>query len=168
MARQVSVLGISIGTRSMGIAILRGDVLMRWEMRSFPYTWSPEKLHAIVSAITDLITDHSPDLIAIRSPSAQHASIGLELLIKALQKLSTPKGVLIRFCSLTELKNHYSQKKRMSNRMLRDVTVKLYPELFREYEKEQHYTRPYYTKIFEAVMAARMCYSKRPEKNSSD
>ena len=46
-----AIIGVSPGTRSLGVAVSRGNRLLHWQVHSFHGPWSEKKLKYILSTI---------------------------------------------------------------------------------------------------------------------
>ena len=60
-----TILGISPGTRFIGIAILADGKLVNWQVRSFPGEWSDEKLRVILAAIDTVIVRYRIEQVTV-------------------------------------------------------------------------------------------------------
>jgi len=149
-----SVLGISLGTRQVGIAILRNNELVDWHLRSFPAQWSKNKLKKIIGEIDTLIHDHSVKIIAVKIPGMLPSFRGFTQLIGALNVLLERKGIKAEYYTLTDIQEHFSPEKKIYKDTIAAVLTDKHPELLTIYSKGKEKRDRYYGKIFDAVAAA--------------
>jgi len=146
-------LGISPGTRIMGIAILKNSELIEWKIKTFKGRWSQVKQHCIITAIKKVIKQYGITEIAFKTPDPKRSSPELNRLIAAVKKLAVKNEIKVYSCSLSDLKCTYSK---VTKAELWEHIALQYPELFFEYQREQMNSNSYYEKIFEAVACAKM------------
>jgi hypothetical protein len=146
------ILGISLGTRLIGMALLHNNELQDWQIKSFKPSWSKQKLHTICSAIELYIEDYGVTHLALKvsvggihSPAIVDLMYHIEKLTKEKQ-VAYSKHTLVQVMQANELKG--------SKQQLMDAILKKYPDLQTEYFREQKIKMDYYTKVFEAVAVA--------------
>jgi len=150
-----NVLGISLGTRFIGIAVLKDRELINWKVLSFQAKWSDEKLKVIVRSITQLVEKNVIDSVAVKIPDDIPISTGFMQLVSGINVLFERKKIEVYYYSLTDLKRHYCKIDTAKKGSLVEYMLERYPDLIREHMKELQNQKPYYDKIFEAVAAAR-------------
>lgn len=153
---KAAVLGISLGTRRLGIAIVQDGRLIHFQMQTFPGTWSDKKLKCILAAISVHALRHAIGSIAVKIPDAMPTSKAFNQLIGSLNILSEDMRVTARYYTLNDLKHSYARTEKTSREWLIESIVKRHPELLPEYHKERRNKEAYYYKMFEAVLCAHM------------
>src|SRR5271170_2620765 len=83
------ILGISIGTRSSGIAILEGNQLKAWNTISFKASWSEEKGDAIIKYYEQYIKKHNVKIVIVKIPRISHHTDAIVNLLQKVQKMIT-------------------------------------------------------------------------------
>jgi len=151
-----AVLGISLGTRRLGIAIVQDERLVHFQMQTFPGTWSDKKLRCILSAIAVHAERQAIGSISVKIPDAMPTSKAFSQLIGSLNILAEDMRVNSQYYTLSDLKLAYSGVDRTSREWLIESIVKRHPELLPEYHKERRNKEAYYYKMFEAVLCAHM------------
>jgi Holliday junction resolvasome RuvABC endonuclease subunit len=147
----LTILGISPGTRSVGLAVMKAEELIEWRVKTFKGSWTHGKLKDILFVLTRYIEDHSVKVIALKKPDMQRSSSGLNQLVSELTVWAKMNRIKTLSFTLQEMKKHFSKEKPFSKaEMIRQVASK-FPELFSEYNKEQKNKNPYYTKMIEAI-----------------
>lgn len=155
MAKE-AVLGISLGTRRLGIAIVRNDRLIHFQIQTFPGIWSDKKLRYILSAISGHVQRHTIGGIVVKIPDTLPTSKAFNQLIGSLNILSEDMRVKTRYYTLSDLKIAHAGAEKTSRKWLIESIVKQHPELLPEYHKEHRNKEAYYYKMFEAVLCAHM------------
>ena len=148
------ILGISIGTRVTGIAILNNSELIAWESHSFPTKWSKPKLQQIINRYEKHVRTHKVPTVIIKIPRLSHHSKPLKDILSGLRSLLTFHGCMVDYTTLTELKTKLPQIENASD--VEDYALNLYPVLLPEHTRERVNKRPYHHKMFEAVLIAHL------------
>lgn len=145
------VLGISIGTRRNGVAILDG-ILKEAQVHSFNERWSKEKGKVIIGMFQKYVEHYRATHIIVKVPKASHFSLALKQLIGSLDKYCKSKGCLVEYVDITAIKQ---MEPCIVNKLtLRQIVVDRYPELTLELNREIKNKQPYYIKVFEAVIVS--------------
>jgi RNase H-fold protein (predicted Holliday junction resolvase) len=153
MAAQTA-LGISLGTRSLGLAVMESGELVEWKVKSFKERWSGEKRTAILSSVWQLCDYYDVCLLVVKKINPLHSSPQLDRLMRTLIRESKRHGVKVKLLSLAELDYDLRSKKKQTKANVAEQVAEKHPELRAEYLKERNRQREYYTKMFEAVALA--------------
>ena len=152
-----ALLGISPGTRIIGIAVIIKGELVEWKVKSFKEKWCREKQTAILSIIEKLIEHYDVKVLSLKKIDPLKSSKQLDSLVVAIEKLGKNKGIEVKGYSLADLDYGNRSGKRDGKVKLTEKIVEKYPELKKEYFKERNNRRDYYTKMFEAIAIAERC-----------
>lgn len=147
------VLGISPGTRVIGLSVMRDGELIEWRVRSFKDKWSPRKRHIILSVIAKLCGYYEVNMIALKKVDPTKSSKELDRLIESIIRQSNRSNLAIECFSLDELQNEL----RRSKKKLAEAVTRRYPELKAMYIKESNNRTEYYAKMFEAIAISELC-----------
>lgn len=145
------VLGISIGTRRNGVAILDG-ILKEAQVHSFNERWSREKGDVIIGTFQWYIEHYGATHVIVKVPKASHFSLALKQLIGSLDKYCNSRGCLVEYVDIKAIKQ--LEPYIVNKQTLRQIVVDRYPELTLELNKEIKNKQPYYIKVFEAVIVS--------------
>lgn len=145
-----NMLGISIGTRSVGIAIFRKKQLVDWQVKSFKGKMNEQKPYMISGAILKLLREYECNEVVLRVPNKAHCYKNIILLKKHLSKSIANRKIPIHCYSLVDIKKGLDVSIRNKKELL-DWAVNRYIQLRFVYEKEQKNKNSYYIKLFEAV-----------------
>ena|SRR5215217_2760041 len=156
----ITILGISPGTRSIGIAVFSGSELIEWQVKSFKIRWSKEKLNLILKCIDSLCEYFKIEAIAIKEPNPLQTTDHTTLLMQSITALVRAKRLKLYRYGIADLKKHANSNLMQKKDDILEIMTEKYPMLRREYLKERNSVRPYHVKMFEAIAAAQMLSSK--------
>lgn len=151
------ILGLSLGTRHIGFAILKDNEIRDRRVKTFPDTWSELKLRVIQSTLKKIIQRHGISVIAIKATHPSRSSVGLNKVLQAIDAISHDSGIPVYSYPIEELERYYSRERHVNKEVLMDAVLAEYPEMIFEHTKEQSRKNPYYVRVFEAIAAARLC-----------
>lgn len=149
-------LGISPGTRSMGLALIQDGELVEWSVKTYKGSWTNSKLKDILYVLKTFIEEHEVTTIGLKKPDVFRTSTALEQLISELRVLCQRSSIVLSMFSLKTLKAQYSDEKGFTKANMIKRVASQFPELYFDYNKEQKHRNSYYTKMFEAVAAAQI------------
>lgn len=151
-----TVLGISPGTKFVGLAVICNGSLVYHAVRSFPGTWSGTKLRTIIHALEQVLSRCQATQVAIKIPDRLPDSLGFTQLLGALNVLCERRADERQYYTLSEIQEEHCTDGPQTCTELMRVIVARYPELMPEYRKELANKNKHYIKVFEAVAAALM------------
>lgn len=152
-----SILGISIGTKHLGIVIEKNGELVEWKTCRFRGTWSPQKLQSIIRYIEKHLAEYSIQAIALKVPKPHTQSNGLMGLKETIVKLTKTRDIALYTYTVRDLRSRYSVKGVSYRLALMYALCDKKLELKREFNREVKYKSGYYFKIFEAVACIELC-----------
>lgn len=154
----VTILGISPGTRYIGIALQRNGILYDWRIKSYKGVWSEEKLLKVVTYIETLIVTHVVEHIACKIPHMGRCSEGLKLLIEKIKSIAKKCNSKIHLYSIAELKALFTTSIQNKGALVSYLAETL-PELRHLLKKEMRNKNTYYVKVFEAIATTVHCHN---------
>ncbi len=160
MEASTAILGVSPGTRTMGLAVIRDGELIEWRVKTFKGNWSKGKLDYILGVIWKMCDYFSITTIAIKKVDPLRSSVPLDTLTKHIIAHAEKNGMPIASYSLPELSAVSDKKVRNKHSAVAEYALDAYPAVRREYLKEKNNERKYYSKMFEAVLCAHMSRRK--------
>jgi len=143
-------LGISLGTRAVGLAVFLDGRLIDWRTRTFWDAWSDEKQAAIIATITDTVIRYDISAIAIKTPIPEQCSENINALIQGIQSAPELHSVPIMFLTIRDLKKRYTPVYRTHKNIFIGSLVEKYPQLGTIKQGKNGRTA-YHDKIFEAI-----------------
>ena len=149
-----TLLGISPGTRILGLAVLRNGELVEWRVKTYKEKWTKEKQAAILSLIEKLCDYYGVQAMAVKKIDPLKSSKQSEKLQKAIISLAESKHLSLAQYSLSDLDYDVRTGSKQTKGDLSEDVAERHPELKKEYLKERNNRREYYTKMFEAIAMA--------------
>ena len=146
------ILGLSINTRMLGLAVIAGNLLVDYHIRLRKEPWTPRKREMILTSLQPWCESYSIKNVALSIPYEKQTSSQTKELLESLksyfnekkiQLFPYPAKALYVFCK--EVKAKKEAMKSLAG---------LYPELSFHYRKETSNKNKYYVKLFEAVGVA--------------
>lgn len=148
----VSVLGISPGTRTMGLVVFSDTHIVYSQVKKFQGVWSERKLNAIMRVVTKVLDRYCVSLVVCKVVHSSSKSAVLDTIEKSIEGLCLQKGVRFSSCFLDEvLEVTLPSGQKASKAILADMIALKHPEVALEFSKERINRHPYYIKLFEAI-----------------
>ena len=160
MAAPKAILGISPGTRTMGLAVIRNGELIEWQVKTFKGTWSKDKLKHILGAIRKICDYFDVNAITLKKVDPIRSSAQLELLTDHLTAWTKKNTMRVATYSIHDLNAYTGRKQRNLHHAISEHVLEIYPALRQEYMKERNNECEYYSKMFEAVLCAHITHKK--------
>jgi Holliday junction resolvasome RuvABC endonuclease subunit len=152
------VLGISLGTRKVGLAIVNRRRLPFCASKTFQELWSQKKLQKITTLIERYINTYQISFIAIKIPTLAVPAPALTELQTAIEQLATEKGIAVHIYTIADIKKAHGLKIRTNKKEFMQQTVERFPALKDRYEREIKNKISHYNKLFEAAAVADILY----------
>jgi hypothetical protein len=149
-----ALLGISPGTRIVGLAVMYKGELLEWKVKTFRERWSAKKQKAILATIGRLCDYHGIQAIAVKKVDPLRSSPQLDGLVAAIATLAEGKHIKLWQFSLSDLDYDVRNKKKQTKGDLSEQVADKHPELRRQYLRERNNRNDYHTKMFEAIAMA--------------
>lgn len=148
------ILGISPGTRVIGLAVIRNGELIEWKVKTFKEKWSWEKRKQILSTIDQICLYHSASVLVLKKVDPLRSSRQLDKLIAGILSQAERSHIKTMRYSLADLDYDIrTGKKQTKDNVAAQVTDKR-PELRKEYLHARNCNKEYHMKMFEAVALA--------------
>jgi len=148
-----TILGISLGTKLIGVAVMRDGELIEHRVRTFKKRWSKDKEKTILTYIEKLIEYYSVSHVALKTPDPLKSSKRLDQLNENVKEIVQKKTELHNY-SLPTVKLGLAIKSHNKNSFMEQIAER-YPELRKIYLKEINNRHSYYERMFEAIGVAR-------------
>lgn len=145
-----TVIGISPGTRAIGIAILRNGKLEDWRIKSFRQKWNERKLKSILQYIEQLIHGKHVSVIALKVPHPARSSKALNKVIKGITEVSETRKIKLHCYTIDDLKTCLNDENKNNRNTLIEHFKRQYPEL----QITCNNNDLYHLKVFEAIASA--------------
>jgi len=161
------ILGISPGTRYMGVALFWGSELVDWRVKNMEGRWSKGKMEKAMKLISRSIEQYQPDVLSIKMLHPSRTSPNLNRLVNRIKELSRRKGLKVYQYSIKELEGFFHPEGRINKRQLAEIIASRYTILSHELKREKAHRNPYHIRMFEAVGLCSICLH-RLEKHAKE
>jgi len=148
----MSILGISLGAKRSGVAVISYETLIHWKVHTTPGVWSDRKLQCILDRYEAYIRKYSVRRVLIKIPPYTHHSPAVSALLQSLLKLCQRYDCIVEYRTKASLQESIPETQR-PRELMRYLTYR-YPILIHEQNKELKNRWTYQSKMFEAVLAA--------------
>jgi hypothetical protein len=153
-----TILGLSPGTRYVGIAMLHNGELHQWKIKSYKGIYDPTKVDRTLSYIESLIVLQVINSIACKVPHPKRTSAILDGIIQRIKALAEEYKIDCRIYTIDDLKSFF--KMRFSNKyLLAENVARKFPQLNAMLIRERKNKHKYHIRTFEAI-AAGLCYHR--------
>jgi len=151
---QQTIVGISLGTRIIGIAVYRIG-LVDWQIKSFRDRQNAQRMYAISGSLLRLCSEYDCHVVTIKLPHRLESHKSVLDLYRHLERKMKAHGITVTTYTLEDIKKVMPDGGSKS-KLSRWVAVN-YPELHDVYRRDRANDNTYHTKLFEAVAAVH-CY----------
>lgn len=152
--RKCRVLGLSIGTRRIGVAVVERNSIFDCQMKSFKGVWSERKLRSILATIEEYIAAYRICHMAIKLPPTYSHSDGIAHLLRQIRGLAKSNRCTFHTYTISQLKKAWGEAAQNKRHLMLQVLEKY--NLVQLYNREIKNRNKYYEKVFEAVGVADM------------
>ena len=149
-----NILGISLGTRLMGIAVKYDGELTDFRVRTFYGAWNSEKQKEMIESILETINKYDIQKIVVKTPKPFHCSQSINDLTNEILRLAQKFGIRVIVCTISMLVRNNKEHAVHNKQSLIQSIIRKYPlhrQLVDLYDKERKKHAPYYVKLFEAI-----------------
>lgn len=153
------ILGVSLGTRRMGIAVGTKEALLESQVKGFDERFSERKLQRMCRMAERLIERYGISGIAVKAPRAASRSRAVNQTMAALSFLALQNGNPMMVYDIETIETHFLTTIAKNKKKLASAMTHYYPELLRYYSKIESGKGLYYIKLFEAVAVMRLFLS---------
>ncbi len=147
--------------RYLGIAVLEGEELIWYAVKTFPgLKHLPEVRAEVKQYLARLVNDYRPEVLAIEEPfyAQSHLSKNLCNLTEEIKDWGRWKGLKVH-CYLPTAPKAFFCRDRQTKQSLAEAMVETYPFL-RRYLTYLPWRRRYWMHVFDAVGVALLCQRK--------
>ena len=150
-----NILGISIGTRNVGMAVIRLRKLTDYRIRTFAGKWTPAKCESILDIVETVIKQNGITDITLKIPPKSHCSENLDDLIDGIEELGKWFHLEVHRCTIQDIKLPYMGSERQGKQVMVAALIEKYPELKKEWHGSKR-AQAYNAKLFEAIACAEL------------
>jgi len=150
------VLAISVGTRNVGLAVMKQRRLTDYRIRTFEGKWTRAKCDSIWDVVELLMTRHRVDELVYKIPDAKHCSENIKELVDGIKELGNWYNASTRELTLDEIRMQYAdQEKGCTKEVMTAALIHKYPQLGRKRSNSKQ-SKAYMAKLVEAIACAEL------------
>ena len=165
MLSDPTIIGISPGSRYIGVAVLRGCELRDWRIKVIRAKTDEERMSNLRSVFSKLLIWYRPNLVAMKSVHKSRGSNALRTVVESVRGITREHVLPLEEYSLETIKQKVGQRVSKSKRQMSIELATTYPSL-QKLLKDLVDSKTYYQiRVFEAVAVARACLIGRNEPN---
>ena len=154
------MLGLSINTRMLGLAVISGNQLLDYHIQLRKGPWTPRKRELILTSLQPWCTSYSIKNIALSIPYEKQLSSQTKELLESLTRYFSEKKISIYPYPPKTLFTFCKEADTKGKKEIMGTLAECYPELSHLYRKEMANKNKYYVKLFEAVGVATLHFRK--------
>ena len=154
-----NIIGISLGTRLMGLAVVYDGELSDFRVRTFYGAWNTEKQKEMIDTIRQAVSRYGITKIVVKTPKPFHCSQSINDLTSEILQLAEQLKIRIIICTISMLIRHNKDNEISNKQSLIQSIIRKYPlhrRLAELHAKERKNHNPYYVKLFEAIACTEM------------
>lgn len=152
-----TILGISPGTRCIGLALLHNGELSKWQVKTYKGSTTPKKLKATLEHIEEIIEVHMVHCVACKVPHPGRSSPQLDEIINQVKEIAAKYAIECKIYSLEELRSFFKMKFENKYMLAENVTA-AFPQLEPLLLRERMNKHRYHIRTFEAIAAGMHCH----------
>lgn len=149
-----TIIGLNLGTRYVGIAVLKGTELRDWRIRSLRGRTLVEKFQRLTAILGRLVDRYEPTAVALKKPHPSRSSTGLNQIQAEAKAFLEQNGVTVNEYTIDDLKGLLLPGGQANRSSLAEYVTTAYPILTSEYSQEKKARHAYHVRVFEALAAA--------------
>ena len=165
-----TILAVDPGSRELGIAVLRGQELLYYRVKTITRRKIPSSVLEIATLFIDrLIENFQPRYLAIEKMSImQQNSALLAILVEQIKAIAEAENLIVREYSPAFVRNELCQSEKATKKDVAEVLAKRYPEFVRYSHRRKLWEREYYAKIFDSVALGVVCLDEIKQLEATD
>ncbi len=150
-----NILGVSIGTRNVGMAVIRLRKLIDYRIRTFPGKWTETKCKSILELIKAIVQQNEITDLTLKIPKPSHCSENIEALIQGIEELGKAYSFEVHRCTIQDITFGFRKSERSKHVMVAALIEK-YPQLKERWRNHGKRAQAYNAKLFEAIACAEL------------
>lgn len=153
------ILAIDPGTKEIGVAVLDGDDLIYYAVKTIRDRSTAQKvLRQAVAIVIDLISRHRPDCVAIEKMFVvQKSAALLSVVAEEIKSAARGSGLDVYEYAPTTIRKFVCQTGKATKADVAKTLARQYPELARHLNSPTTWEQKYYANMFDAVAVGLMC-----------
>ena len=151
---EIIVLGLSLNTRMLGLAVISGNCLVDYLIRLRKEAWTPQKRESILASLQPCCVRYCIKRVALSMPYEKQTTKENKLLLQSVKRYFRKKKIILKAYHPKTIHMFCEKEGPRTKREAMRILAQKYPELLVPYQKEITNKNKYYIKLFEAVAVA--------------
>jgi Holliday junction resolvasome RuvABC endonuclease subunit len=160
--KPTKILAIDPGTKELGVAVLLGDRLEYYGVKTFKRRQPAHAfLAAVMRYVTDLIADHQPAALAVeKTYFIQRQAALLNITAKEIKHTAKRSGLAVFEFAPVKVRQHICGTEKSTKRQTAKILASRYPELARYLKQPSKWEALYWAHAFDAVAVGLVCFDE--------
>lgn len=165
--KQPVILGIDPGARQIGVAVLRGDELLYYGVKTIQKNKMPKFVpFSLEQTITKLVVEYKADCIALEKViSIQQRNSFVEVVYWQIKTIAQKHHYGLKEYNPGFVRNSICNKIKSTRQGTYYLIAKKYPELSRYLSVTRIWQKAYFAHLFDAIAVALVCIQEFQESN---
>lgn len=165
--KPTKILAIDPGTREIGVAVLEGEALVYYGVKTIRNRKRPQQvLREAARIINRLIEDYKPSVLAIEKMFLIQKNASLLIVVADEIKATVQAaGLAIYEYAPTAVRKQICQTGKATKRAVAGIIAGRYLELARYLKGKSKWEELYYANMFDAIAVGLTCYQQLLENN---
>ena len=153
------ILAIDPGTRYMGFAVLEGQELVYYAIKTIKDRRTPGRIfHRSKEFLREFIEAYNPDIVAIEKPFVYQISAAMvSALADELKREARRLGLPVYQYTPTAVRGFLCESEAATKADVAKILGGMFPELQHFLNPMHEWTEKYYSNIFDAIAVGLMC-----------
>jgi Holliday junction resolvasome RuvABC endonuclease subunit len=148
------ILALDPGTREMGVAVLQGDELLDYRVKTFRNGRKvKDLLIQAAECMNELLDLYKPDVVVIEKPffAKTKRSALLVFLVQELRRGARARGAALKLIGPLEVRARLLENSKATKRDVARKVIERFPELREHFHPGDHWRERYWGHVFDAV-----------------
>jgi len=154
-----TILAIDPGTKELGVAVLEGDHLVYFGVKTFKHRSPPHVLLAGVSRFIDLLIErYGPECLAIERTFLIHKeAVLLNVVAAEIKSTARERGLVVYEYDPAQIRSALSGQEKATKSVTSRLIADRFPELARYLLQPTRWEALYWAHMFDAVAVGLIC-----------
>jgi crossover junction endodeoxyribonuclease RuvC len=160
--KHTKILAIDPGTREIGVAVLEGEALVYYGVKTIRNRKRPQQVLGEASRIVKrLIEDYQPSVLAIEKMFLIQKNASLLIVVAdEIKATAQAVGLAVYEYSPTTVRKRICQTGKATKRAVAGIIASRYLELARYLKGKSKWEELYYANMFDAIAVGLACYQQ--------
>jgi len=145
------IIAVNPGWRYLAVAVFDKHGLREWRLKSLAAKGVKMKLKKAVEILDCFIERYNPEVLTVKRFHPSRSSVNLETIAAGISAYCQTKKIAMFSYSIKELEKIVLDSDRANRKEMIKALIPCYPELSREFRREEQNRNPYFVRLFEAV-----------------